>query len=609
MADIGTGKKGNATLMASQPWVIENFQTKDAASTADAQNVKTTGAQSIAGAKTFTDGATFNGSATFTGNVTVPAVTDASADTAPATVKYVKDKVSTLFEYKGSKATYAELPATGNKTGDVWNVTADGANYAWDGTAWDKLSEDLSGFALGSEVVKLTGDQTIGGAKTFTGAASFGSTLAVTGAATLSGGAVVPTGAKVTLTDAPVADTDAANKKYIDDAIAGLASDENTAHLAGAETFTGAKTFSAGAVIPTGAALTVTDAPTANTDAANKGYVDGKITGLASDTRLVHTTGAETVAGVKTFSDEVSLAGGAAVPTGKAITIADAPTAGTDAVNKTYADGLVTGLASDSRLVHTTGDETIAGAKSFSGTVALNNGATVPTGKALTVTDAPTANTDAANKGYVDGKIDDLASDSRLVHITGAETVTGAKTFSASVALNGGAAVPTGKTLTVTDAPTANTDAANKKYVDDTVAGSTVVHTSGDESIAGTKTFTGAVVVPAPTGDTNPATKAYVDNAISDLTGGGVVHLAGAEEITGVKTFAATPVIKAGAKITLTDAPVAATDGANKGYVDAITSGTRAFSKIRLTDDNGDDWFIGIDSESETLTIEPVSAP
>ena len=127
MADIGTGKKGNATLMASQPWVIDNFQTKDAASTADAQNVKTTGAQSIAGAKTFTDGATFNGSATFTGNVTVPAVTDASADTAPATVKYVKDKVSTLFEYKGSKATYAELPATGNKKGDVWNVTADGA--------------------------------------------------------------------------------------------------------------------------------------------------------------------------------------------------------------------------------------------------------------------------------------------------------------------------------------------------------------------------------------------------------------------------------------------------------------------------------------------------
>ena len=543
MADIGTGKKGNATLMASQPWVIENFQTKDAASTADAQNVKTTGAQSIAGAKTFTDGATFNGSATFTGNVTVPAVTDASADTAPATVKYVKDKVSTLFEYKGSKATYAELPATGNKTGDVWNVTADGANYAWDGTAWDKLSEDLSGFALGSEVVKLTGDQTIGGAKSFTGAASFGSTLAVTGAATLSGGATVPTGAKVTLVDAPVADTDAANKKYIDDAIEGLASDENTAHLAGAETFTGAKTFSAGAVIPTGAALTVTDAPTANTDAANKGYVDGKITDLASD----------------------------------------------------------------SRLAHTTGDETIAGAKSFSGTVALNNGATVPTGKALTVTDAPTANTDAANKGYVDGKIDDLASDSRLVHITGAETVSGAKTFSASVALNGGAAVPTGKTLTVTDAPTANTDAANKKYVDDTVAGSTVVHTSGDESIAGTKTFTG-VVVPAPTGDTNPATKAYVDTAISDLTGGGVVHLAGAEEITGVKTFAATPVIKAGAKITLTDAPVAATDGANKGYVDAITSGTRAFSKIRLTDDQGDDWFIGIDSASETLTIEPVSA-
>lgn len=65
--------------------------------------------------------------------------------------------LTTVYQYKGSVATYADLPTTGQKVGDVWNVEmADpdhgikaGDNVAWDGAQWDTLggNHDLSGYA------------------------------------------------------------------------------------------------------------------------------------------------------------------------------------------------------------------------------------------------------------------------------------------------------------------------------------------------------------------------------------------------------------------------------------------------------------------------------
>ncbi len=51
----------------------------------------------------------------------------------------LKTDITGVYKYKGSKATVAALPTTGNIAGDVWDVTADGMNYAWTGTAWDAL--------------------------------------------------------------------------------------------------------------------------------------------------------------------------------------------------------------------------------------------------------------------------------------------------------------------------------------------------------------------------------------------------------------------------------------------------------------------------------------
>ena len=61
----------------------------------------------------------------------------------------IDGKLGGAMHYKGQKPTFEELPEEGNQNGDVWDVQADGANYAWNGTGWDKLSGtiDLSAYA------------------------------------------------------------------------------------------------------------------------------------------------------------------------------------------------------------------------------------------------------------------------------------------------------------------------------------------------------------------------------------------------------------------------------------------------------------------------------
>lgn len=57
--------------------------------------------------------------------------------------------IASVMTYKGTKANYAALPSTGNTTGDVWHLTDTGAEWAWDGSAWQELGTaiDLSGYA------------------------------------------------------------------------------------------------------------------------------------------------------------------------------------------------------------------------------------------------------------------------------------------------------------------------------------------------------------------------------------------------------------------------------------------------------------------------------
>ncbi|EHT8418502.1 hypothetical protein KXN75_000708 [Campylobacter coli] len=126
-----------------------------------------------------------------------------------------------------------------------------------------------------------------------------------------------------------------------------------------------------------------------------------------------------------------------------------------------------------------TGDETIAGVKTFSSPIVIPNA---------------TANNHATNLGQLNGK----------VALSGNETIAGIKTFS----------VPP---VSATN-PTANNQVANKSYVD--TVGNSKVALSGNQTIAGIKTFNAAPVCSAnPTEDTQLARKWYVDY------GGGIRNL------------------------------------------------------------------------------------
>ncbi|EAI9348958.1 hypothetical protein C1607_01440 [Campylobacter coli] len=174
-------------------------------------------------------------------------------------------------------------------------------------------------------------------------------------------------------------------------------------------------------------------------------------------------TGDETIAGVKTFS----------VPPVSATN----PTANNQVANKSYVDTV------GNSKVALSGNQTIAGVKTFSSSIVIPNA---------------TANNHATNLGQLNSK----------VAKTGDETIAGVKTFS----------VPP---VSATN-PTANNQVANKSYVDTVVntVGNSKVALSGNQTIAGVKTFNAAPVCSAnPTEDAQLARKWYVDY------GGGIKNL------------------------------------------------------------------------------------
>lgn len=69
----------------------------------------------------------------------------------------IKSSLGVIYNYKGSKETWAELPNNAT-AGDVWNVNEAhdnvpaGTNWAWDGSKWDALggTVDLSAYATTS---------------------------------------------------------------------------------------------------------------------------------------------------------------------------------------------------------------------------------------------------------------------------------------------------------------------------------------------------------------------------------------------------------------------------------------------------------------------------
>lgn len=118
-----------------------DYTTQEKAKLADLNNytLPTASADALGGVKVGAGLAISGGVLSATGGGTADAVDWSNVQNKPDLA--LKSDVTAMYKYKGSKASFAALPATGNTVGDVWNVEDTGMNYAWTGSAWDALGQ------------------------------------------------------------------------------------------------------------------------------------------------------------------------------------------------------------------------------------------------------------------------------------------------------------------------------------------------------------------------------------------------------------------------------------------------------------------------------------
>lgn len=169
--------------------------------------------------------------------------------------------------------------------------------------------------------------------------------------------------------------------QYTGAAVATKADSSEVVKLTGNQTIAGKKTFSTLPAIP--------QTPSANTDAASKGYVDSSASSVIStiDSRG-YLTSHQSLAAYSTTAQMNTAIKNATNGLAKASEV-------TSQISTATAP-----LAQDSAVVKLTGNQSVAGNKTFSGTITLS-GSTTLSGT-VTVSKTPTATTHAANKSYVD---------------------------------------------------------------------------------------------------------------------------------------------------------------------------------------------------------------
>ncbi len=299
------------------------------------------------------------------------------------------------------------------------DLLEDVADHLSDQTAHVSTADRTAWNGVVSNAVKTSGDQTVGGSKTFSNPVTVATPTANGHAATKAyvdaavaggggggGGTSYTAGTGLTLEGTEFSLSSDTQTTLA--AVSGKAADNAVVHNSGAETVAGVKTFSSIPVIPT-------DTPTQNGQVASKAYVDAAVAGGGGGGGgTAYTAGA----GLQLVGTEFSL----------------------DSTSQT-AVAAVSGKAADSAVVHNTGAETVAGVKTFT------SSPLVPT---------PTTDYQASTKKYVDASVSGKATDTAVVHNSGAETVAGVKTFTSSPI------VPT---------PTTDYEVATKKYVDDNAGG------------------------------------------------------------------------------------------------------------------------------------------
>ena len=303
----------------------------------------------------------------------------------------IDGKLSAAMHFKGTKASVSNLPTTGNVQGDMWNVTDTGANYAWDGSQWDKLSEniDLSGYVPTSRTINnkaLTGNisltaSDVGALPSSTSIPTITDTYSATSSDGMSGKAVASAvSSKVTSNTAITGATKCKityDSKGLVTAGADLAASD-IPNLASNKTtaMTGYSKASASAAISTSDSLN-TAIGKLEYKADNAVIANSSITGatkckITYDSKGLVTDGADLQASdipsltLSKISDVTA--------TATELNVLDGITATTTELN--YTDGVTSNIqtqlnakAADSDVVKLTGDQSISGTKTFTDTI------------------------------------------------------------------------------------------------------------------------------------------------------------------------------------------------------------------------------------------------
>lgn len=356
------------------------------------------------------------------------------------------------------------------KAGEIWFDNSTGLIYIRktsqiDQTLYWLNSIDNALLGLDTKYMKLEGDQTASGVKTFTG--------------------------NIKLATPPASDEDVANKKYVDDSIAnaGMGSVNFVTLDATEQSIDGHKTFIGEISVPE---------PQNETDATTKKYVDDKFQDATTTLPLnvVLTDSDQTISSIKTFEN------------GKNPKYNTHPADFTDLelVDKKYVDDAVAGgITLPLNLAYLDRANTFTAINNFTGVTNLYGGGS-------SYVD-PVNDTDIANKKYVDKAIQQSGGGvdlSNLVTLNTEQTITGKKLFSK---------------IQSTQAVTEDNDLTSKAYVDKAIAdlGDTIT-LDGYAKLAEANTFTALNIFDVlPQSDVTPTnpkdlvTKQYNDDRLTGV--------------------------------------------------------------------------------------------
>lgn len=205
--------------------------------------------------------------------------------------------------------------------------------------------------------------------------------------------------------------------------------------------------------------------------------------------------------------------------------------------------GSINTKANANATVNLTGNQTIAGVKTFSSPVVVPNGTANTHAVNLSQLNTKANQATTYTKTEVDTRVNAKANANATVNLTGNQTIAGVKTFSSP---------PVSATQ-----PTANNQVANKAYVDG--VGNAKVALTGNQTIAGNKTLSGTTTLAATV--INGATQLK-----GAVTATGAITSKGANTFSGNNTFNTGQVTFNNKAPICSIAPAADTNLVNRAY-------------------------------------------